>query len=43
MFKVRFHLAKGINYKKWQITHGKKVEYVDPEKTIKLHFGEHFA
>lgn len=33
MFKVRFHLAKGINYKKWQITHGKKVEYVDPEKT----------
>jgi hypothetical protein len=33
MFKVRFHLAKGLNYKKWQVTSkcGRKL-YYDPEK-----------
>lgn len=33
MFKVRFHLAKGPNYKKWQVTSscGAK-SYHDPEK-----------
>lgn len=33
ILKVRFHLGKGINYKKWQITSDKKVEYLDPETT----------
>lgn len=32
--KVRFHLAKGENYKKWQIKdlRDNKVSYVDPQK-----------
>jgi hypothetical protein len=30
VYNVRFHLAKGKNYMKWQIRHGKKVSYYDP-------------
>lgn len=32
MYRVRFHLAKGANYMKWQIRQGKSVMYVDPSK-----------
>ena len=33
MFKVRFHLAQGENYMKWQIkNHLGEVTYYDPEK-----------
>lgn len=33
-YKVRFHLAKGENYKKWQIKNTKtnEVTYIDPHK-----------
>lgn len=32
-FKVRFHLAKGENYMKWQITKDRNPpDYVDPEQ-----------
>lgn len=30
-FKVRFHLAAGENYKKWQVKQGSEVTYYDPE------------
>ena len=30
MYRVRFHLAKGANFMKWQIRQGKKVVYIDP-------------
>lgn len=29
--KVRFHLAKGLNYQRWQIRTQDNVEYYDPE------------
>jgi len=29
-FNVRFHLAKGKNYMKWQVRNGKNVRYYDP-------------
>lgn len=32
MLKVRFHLAKGKNYQKWQIRNGRAVCYYDPTK-----------
>jgi len=34
-FRVRFHLGKGVNYKKWQVIdrhNGTHREYYDPEK-----------
>jgi hypothetical protein len=30
MYNVRFHLAKGKNYMKWQVRNGKNVRYYDP-------------
>ena len=36
MVKVRFHLARGENYQKWQVTQGKKVLYLDPESVCLL-------
>lgn len=30
MYNVRFHLAKGKNYMKWQVRNGKSVRYYDP-------------
>jgi hypothetical protein len=30
MYSVRFHLAKGKNYMKWQVRQGKSVQYYDP-------------
>lgn len=30
MYNVRFHLAKGKNYMKWQVRQGKSVRYYDP-------------
>lgn len=37
MYKVRFHLAKGVNYQKWQVTdlETKEVYYFDP-KSVSL-------
>ena len=32
MLKVRFHLAKGKNYQKWQVRKGRAVCYYDPTK-----------
>lgn len=32
MFKVRFHLAKGKNFQKWQVRHGRTVAYYDPSQ-----------
>ena len=32
MYRVRFHLAKGANFMKWQIRQGKKVVYIDPAR-----------
>lgn len=29
--RVRFHLARGENYMKWQVRHGKEVRYFEPE------------
>ena len=31
MYKVRFHLGRGVHYKHWQITGKDGVEYYDPE------------
>jgi hypothetical protein len=31
MYKVRFHLARGENFRKWQVLHNGKREYYDPE------------
>ncbi len=31
MIKVRFHLARGKNYMKWQIKDGIKTEYYEPD------------
>jgi len=31
--KVRFHLANGENYRKWQVKVGSEVNYYDPEST----------
>lgn len=30
MYNIRFHLAKGKNYMKWQVRYGKNVRYYDP-------------
>lgn len=30
MYNVRFHLAKGKHYMKWQVRNGKNVRYYDP-------------
>lgn len=30
--RVRFHLAKGCNYKKWQIKNGSSTIYLDPNQ-----------
>jgi|DEB0MinimDraft_10_1074344.scaffolds.fasta_scaffold00262_26 hypothetical protein len=30
-YKVRFHLAKGPNYQRWQVRYGDQVDYYDPE------------
>ena len=37
MYKVRVHLAKGVNYQKWQVTdlETKEVYYFDP-KSVSL-------
>jgi hypothetical protein len=36
--KVRFHLARGLNYQRWQIRTDSDVEYFDPEDvTIEMH------
>ena len=32
--KVRFHLAKGPNYQRWQVRCGEDVQYYDPEDVI---------
>lgn len=32
MFKVRFHLAKGKNFRKWQIKSKSEVSYYDPDE-----------
>ena len=32
--KVRFHLAKGPNYQRWQVKQGSDVTYYDPEDYI---------
>lgn len=29
--RVRFHLARGENYMKWQVRHGKEVRYFEPD------------
>lgn len=34
MTKVRFHLAKGPNYQRWQVKEGEDVQYYDPEDVI---------
>lgn len=31
LYKIRFHLGKGENYKKWQVKHDKNIAYYDPE------------
>jgi len=33
MNKLRFHLASGKNFMKWQVTEGSKVSYFDPDST----------
>jgi len=35
MYKVRFHLARGENFRKWQVLHNGKREYYDP-KSVSL-------
>jgi hypothetical protein len=30
-YKIRLHLAKGPNYKKWQVKYNKIITYYDPE------------
>lgn len=38
MIKVRFHLGRGKNYKKWQVSCQKRKVYYDPnEVNLKLH------
>lgn len=32
MYKVRFHLAAGDNYRQWQVKEGDKVNYYSPEE-----------
>lgn len=32
--KVRFHLAHGANYQRWQVRNGDDVEYYDPEDVM---------
>ncbi len=32
--KVRFHLARGENYQRWQVKRGDTVEYYDPEDVM---------
>lgn len=32
MFKVRFHLASGPNFKSWQIKEGKEITFHDPHE-----------
>ena len=32
--KVRFHLARGDNYQKWQISHNGEISYFDPATTV---------
>jgi hypothetical protein len=32
--KVRFHLARGQNYMRWQVKQGDSVQYYDPEDVI---------
>jgi hypothetical protein len=32
MYKVRFHLAQGPNFQKWQIRSKNSVRYIDPKK-----------
>lgn len=32
MYRVRFHLQSGPNFKKWQIRQGRTVVYIDPSK-----------
>jgi hypothetical protein len=32
--KVRFHLARGVNYQRWQVKYDDAVEYYDPEDVI---------
>lgn len=39
MYKLRFHLAAGPNYKMWQVKNGKNVVYYDPEKVDILMYG----
>ena len=35
MYKLRFHLAQGKNYKKWQVVHPDKSKtYHDPQETV---------
>ena len=38
-YKIRFHLARGENYMKWQIRTKGSVEYVDPRAFSLLIFG----
>lgn len=33
-YRIRFHLAKGENYKKWQVKYGNFTSYYDPEKIM---------
>lgn len=33
MYQVRFHLAAGENFMKWQVRNGDEVKYYDPETT----------
>ena len=32
--KVRFHLARGQNYQRWQVKRGEMVQYYDPEDVM---------
>lgn len=32
--KVRFHLARGVNYQRWQVKQGDSTEYYDPDDVI---------
>tara|TARA_R110002020_G_scaffold37614_1_gene113469 strand:- start:600 stop:974 length:375 start_codon:yes stop_codon:yes gene_type:complete len=32
--KVRFHLARGENYMRWQVKNGSEVKYYDPEDVM---------
>ncbi len=39
MYKVRFHLGSGPNFKHWQVRCGKSVYYHDPERTFLVMHG----